>query len=341
MAKRSKWFKEVILDKGYRSGIWQSVIFHECLFIILLLIILDVPVEQKRIDPIILSFNTSEPVVTVDAPLNLSESTAENIDTDNSSADVSELLDNDTPKVVVDEQPQIQPDTIPDLERVEISEIQPEQLMAEVVPEKDLFKKSTTKISKKKLNTKNNKRVVKNTNTSAQPTNALMKLMKSGTSLGDGIPASALIPTSSGKGTGMSEQGAKNIEARLQSYGAKGGDIQISLIWNTRDDIDLWVNDGFQSIGWRSRRSRSGGMLDIDMNASNRYFSNTPVENIFWPLGTAPRSRYTVAIHFFRSWTGNTVVPVIVRVRTRAGDQYYNVNAVFGSGDQIVTVFTN
>ena len=40
---------------------------------ILLLIILDVPVEQKRIDPIILSFNTSEPVVTVDAPLNLSK----------------------------------------------------------------------------------------------------------------------------------------------------------------------------------------------------------------------------------------------------------------------------
>ena len=33
-----KWQKDqsgskVVLDKGYRRGIWQSVIFHECLFI--------------------------------------------------------------------------------------------------------------------------------------------------------------------------------------------------------------------------------------------------------------------------------------------------------------------
>ena len=96
-----------------------------------------------------------------------------------------------------------------------------------------------------------------------------------------GISANQAMVASVGSGSGIGE--------RLQSYGAKTGDVQISIAWNTIDDIDLHVmfspgNGLTDNINWTSPIGRlSQGMLDIDMNANGAYVSRTPVENVFGP----------------------------------------------------------
>lgn len=108
---------------------------------------------------------------------------------------------------------------------------------------------------------------------------------------------------------------------RLAGAGAKTGDVQMSIMWNTSDDIDLHViytsgNGSTDNINWTNRIGRiSNGMLDVDRNANSGMLVNNPVENIFWPKGYAPNGFFTVYIHFYRSWTGSTRVPVLVRLK--------------------------
>jgi len=108
---------------------------------------------------------------------------------------------------------------------------------------------------------------------------------------------------------------------RLAGAGAKTGDVQISIMWNTTDDIDLHVvytpgNGSTDNINWTNRIGRiSNGMLDVDRNANGGMLVNNPVENIFWPKGYAPNGFFTVYVHFYRSWTGNNRVPVLVRLK--------------------------
>lgn len=116
--------------------------------------------------------------------------------------------------------------------------------------------------------------------------------------------------------------GTGSFERRLKSYGAKTGDVQISLMWDTADDIDLHVEHysvgSSERIGWDNRVGYSGGMLDIDMNAAGPQ-NNQPIENVFWPKGSNPRGEFVVGIHFYRSWTGRRTLPVTLRVQTNKG----------------------
>lgn len=166
-----------------------------------------------------------------------------------------------------------------------------------------------------------------------------MQMVRDGSSLSDGIPPRALAADS-----GVSSSVANAVVGRLQMYGAKTGDIQVSLIWNTADDIDLHVqySNGSQSetICWRHRYGRSNGMLDIDMNATGP-MCNTPIENIFWPFNMSPRGQYAIGIHFFRSWTGNTAVPVIIRIQTLKGVNFVNAVARLNQPVTIVSSFSN
>jgi ribosomal protein S27E len=56
---------------------------------------------------------------------------------------------------------------------------------------------------------------------------------------------------------------------RLEKAGAKSGDVQITLIWFNVNDLDLHcIEPGGGEIYFGRRRSRSGGELDVDMNAA-------------------------------------------------------------------------
>ena len=135
------------------------------------------------------------------------------------------------------------------------------------------------------------------------------------------------------------------IEQRLLAAGAKTGDVQVSLAWNTVDDIDLHVsftpgNGLIDTINWTRRRGQfTGGMLDIDMNASAGLLQNQAVENIFWPPGSSPRGYFIVYVHFFRTWSGDHQTPVLVRIKNGETVTEHKVMAVYGGLPQEVARF--
>jgi uncharacterized protein YfaP (DUF2135 family) len=81
------------------------------------------------------------------------------------------------------------------------------------------------------------------------------------------------------------------------------GDVQITLIWNTINDLDLHVVDpAGEEIYFNSPASSSGGLLDVDANggcADN--ITPSPVENVYWPTGAAPTGTYLVAVHYYQN----------------------------------------
>lgn len=90
------------------------------------------------------------------------------------------------------------------------------------------------------------------------------------------------------------------IRDRVINAGGKyeDNDIRISLIWNNRDDLDLHViTPRHEEIAYYKKKSSCGGWLDVDMNVSGE--TDTPVENVRWSKGTAPRGQYKVVIHNF------------------------------------------
>ena len=145
-------------------------------------------------------------------------------------------------------------------------------------------------------------------------------------------PQSRFMPISTGRraggnGDGLSGMGngqGSGIDGelgrRLAAAGAQTGDVQISIAWEGINDIDVHVQvEPFQGgrasrICWMNRQGLCGGMLDVDANASPFMLNQRPVENIFWAKGQAPYGRYTVAVHHFRSWTGQFSTPVEVAV---------------------------
>jgi hypothetical protein len=148
--------------------------------------------------------------------------------------------------------------------------------------------------------------------------------------------------TESTGGVGSSTQ--REIGRRLSKAGAKSGDVQISIAWNTRDDIDLHVytrlNTGeVSTISWSNRVGVNGGMLDVDMNASFVNLVDDPVENVFWATGFAPNAEYYVGVHHFRSWSRNASVPVSVIVKVDQNTRTFNVNVSHGQPLLEVTRF--
>ena len=134
------------------------------------------------------------------------------------------------------------------------------------------------------------------------------------------------------------------FEHRLMASGAKTGDVQVSLAWDTMDDIDLHVqyrSGGYgDTIWWRRRFGSTGGVLDVDMNARPP-LGAMAVENVFWPTGGTPHGEFVVGVHFFRSWTGRTSVPVTVRIKSAGGVEYRQVVVHLGAPVTEVAMFGN
>ncbi len=102
-----------------------------------------------------------------------------------------------------------------------------------------------------------------------------------------------------GGGLGGGNGFGGEIGRRLTRAGAKTGAIQISLSWNNFNDLDLHVvPPSEERISFSHRRSKCGGVLDVDMNAGGRQ-SEEPVENVFWGKTVAPAGTFQVYVHFF------------------------------------------
>lgn len=122
---------------------------------------------------------------------------------------------------------------------------------------------------------------------------------------------------------------------RLQKAGARSGDVQISLEWKNKNDLDLHVTDPFgEEIFYRNRVAKSGGQLDVDMNLVRMNngvevaediaaLTDRPVENVYWPEKGAARGKYRVeVVHYARHGTADPT-PFSVRVINRGQATYY------------------
>jgi len=95
------------------------------------------------------------------------------------------------------------------------------------------------------------------------------------------------------------------VEVTLQPLG--GGDVQVTLTWNTPTDQDLHVIDPNNTrIYFSNPTSPTGGTLDFDDT------DGFGPENIFWPTGQAPAGPYKVQVVYF-SGIGATVVTVVIQ----------------------------
>lgn len=86
------------------------------------------------------------------------------------------------------------------------------------------------------------------------------------------------------------------------------GDVQLTLRWSTKDDLDLAVIDpSQQKVSFQQPRVTSGGQLDVDSNAGcAQNIRTNPVENVFWPTSGAPSGNYTVEVNLYQRCTSTT-----------------------------------
>lgn len=90
------------------------------------------------------------------------------------------------------------------------------------------------------------------------------------------------------------------IQRRLESAGGrfKNVDIRASLLWNTRDDLDLHcMTPRGEHIYYGSKRAGCGGELDVDRNVRGE--DPKPVENIRWAAGDAAAGQYRFWVEFY------------------------------------------
>lgn len=92
-----------------------------------------------------------------------------------------------------------------------------------------------------------------------------------------------------------------SIKQRVKAAGGRvDGFLRVSLSWFNYDDLDLHVfepNGG--QIYFAAKRGRSGGILDVDMNAGGS-LSRQPVENIVWPTPQLMMAgTYKISVHNF------------------------------------------
>lgn len=90
----------------------------------------------------------------------------------------------------------------------------------------------------------------------------------------------------------------RDIADRLQASGAKTGELQISLAWFNKNDLDLHVVcPSGDTIFYGHRQTLCGGKLDVDMNIVYAMALDKPVENIYWTK--APRGHYKIYVNHY------------------------------------------
>src|SRR5262245_20996250 len=98
--------------------------------------------------------------------------------------------------------------------------------------------------------------------------------------------------------------GSPEMARLIKERKAGTGDIQISLRWENRNDIDLHcVDPSGEEIYFGHQKSRSGGWLEQDANNGNKEHewgdTDRPLENVFWGEGKAPVGKYRVFIQHY------------------------------------------
>lgn len=111
------------------------------------------------------------------------------------------------------------------------------------------------------------------------------------------------------------------LDERLEEESAIEGDITVSMIWATEDDLDLHLNTPEGEI-YYSNRTTEHGELDVDMQTSSNMVEH-PVENIY--VNDPPRGEYKVWVDNYADRTPDSDADVLVRVTVNGQQQVYNL----------------
>ena len=97
------------------------------------------------------------------------------------------------------------------------------------------------------------------------------------------------------------------------------GDLQVSVSWNTRADLDLYLQEpGGELIYFVNPTSEAGGVLDLDSNVGCPT-DDPQNENITYENATPPAGEYIVSLDLF-STCGLVTIPTDYVVTVRIGD---------------------
>ena len=142
-------------------------------------------------------------------------------------------------------------------------------------------------------------------------------------------PSPQTVPPATGSPTPTS--------TRVTTLGS--GDVQVTLTWNTSDDLDLWViGPDSEKIYFAYKASSSGGRLDVDANPGCQYLTSQPVENVYWPLGEAPEGRYEVLVNYFMPCV--STVPVAFSVRVLVDGEVTEYQGTLAAQAETVSITT-
>ncbi len=124
------------------------------------------------------------------------------------------------------------------------------------------------------------------------------------------------------------EKGAFEVteEAELLPSTGSTGEVQVTLLWTSGDDLDLHVTEpNGTTVNWMAPTAANGGQLELDHRGSDCGVMGSRVENTFWDQN-APRGTYLVQVLNHKACT----TPAEARVQVRVGgklviDQVYRV----------------
>ncbi|WP_041610953.1 VWA domain-containing protein [Treponema primitia] len=121
------------------------------------------------------------------------------------------------------------------------------------------------------------------------------------------------------------------FSTRLSMAKAHTGDIRISLMWNNRNDLDLYVvTPRGEVVNFKNPRDSSGGWMDVDRNMYGE--TERPMESIFWAENTAVFGNYRVYVQNY-AINEPRDYPTPFQVEIKNGREYlYFEGAVSGSG---------
>lgn len=134
-------------------------------------------------------------------------------------------------------------------------------------------------------------------------------------------------------------EGDNDIDQRRSIEGGQNGEVTVTLVWETVDDMDLVVIEpSGEKIFFENAVSNSGGRLDIDRNRAA--LTAMPIENIYWPERSAPRGRYEVQVLFYkRNQNAVISVPVLIQVDIAGRKQMFKEFLTTEQNSVVITEF--
>ena len=124
-----------------------------------------------------------------------------------------------------------------------------------------------------------------------------------------------------------------NLDSALAAAGAGQGDITVSMLWGTHDDLDLHMDTPDGSHIYYSNKVAGGGSLDVDMNANSSNLQDNPIENIYF--GQPAPGRYKVYIRNYRDRTEGVATRYLVRITIGGRSTVYE-GEINDTGTEIV-----